>query len=120
VRAWQDEGLRHIRGLPHLQRLLLFNTLGVTDAGLAHVATLENIEMLQVCADISDAGLTHLSKLKKLKSLDVAGFITAEGAARLQRSLPQTKIMWRNVVPAAPDRTAESLSDSPFEPTTGK
>ncbi len=42
----------------------------VTDAGLAHLKPLANLEYLNLYStEISDAGLAHLESLSKLKSL---------------------------------------------------
>jgi ribosomal protein L37E len=75
-----DEGLRVLEGWPQIQRLSLGKR--ITDAGLAHVAGLYNLEVLTLSqTQISSAGLAHLQNLKKLYELHLSDalFVTDTG-----------------------------------------
>lgn len=66
----------------------------VTDAGLAHLARLRNLEFLDMSRTaVTDAGLTQLSGLTELRLLYVDGKTTTEGGRlALQRILPSVQI----------------------------
>ena len=52
-----DAGLEHIKGLPHLEVLLLGGTR-VTDRGLKHVSQLGQVRRLELRdTEVTDAGL---------------------------------------------------------------
>jgi hypothetical protein len=89
-----DDGLAHLTKLKRLKWLWL-NETKITDAGLAHLKRLPEIEVLLVGGNqISDAGLENLKGLRSLREIEVGcKTVTAEGATRLQRSLPQCKII---------------------------
>jgi|GEM_PF-2071555 hypothetical protein len=81
-----DAGLAHLRNLYELQWLTLQAGAGVTDAGLAHLAGMSKLRIL-VLADIqvTDAGLSHLKGLTALQALSVQGApITDAGLKDLQ------------------------------------
>jgi hypothetical protein len=66
----------------------------VTDAGIAHLAALEDLELVTLDdSQITDAGLTRLAKLPHLRWLRIARTkVSDAGVAALQRSLPGLKI----------------------------
>jgi hypothetical protein len=73
---------------------LLFCAL-ITDAGLAHLRPLSQLQDLNLagCALITDAGVAQLSSLSRLQRLDVSDcdLITEAGVAQLSAALPQLK-----------------------------
>jgi Leucine-rich repeat (LRR) protein len=68
-----------------LERLDLTDT-HVTDAGLAHLASLPKLQQLRLDGTpITDDGLVHLGKLKSLRELSLSGIkISSDGAKHLQ------------------------------------
>ena len=113
-----DAGLAHLTELPHLESLVLDQTQ-ITDAGLRHLADMRNMEWLDLSSTrITDAGLEHLQGLANIKNLILSNTevgdeglhhirelsalewllilgtqITAEGAEKLQRALPNCRIL---------------------------
>jgi len=82
-----DEGLKHLRGMPGLERLILRGVTEVTDAGAAHLAGLKNLRFLHLTRSrMTDAGLAHLHGLTRLEHLTLQdnGFSDA-GLAHLAR-----------------------------------
>jgi hypothetical protein len=65
-----DEGLEHIARLRQLVGLQLVN-VNITDAGLASLDKLAQLEHLDFQADITDAALSHLANLKSLRYLSL-------------------------------------------------
>lgn len=84
-----DDGLRALRRMGELQRLELEAGTKITDAGLEHLAGLRSLRQL---------------------SLDYTG-VTAEGVARLQASLPQTKIRWGSTIEEISDALGRYFGD---------
>jgi internalin A len=95
-----DAGLIHLRDLSALQTLFLFKT-NISDAGLKHLSKLKNLRYLSLCdTNITDAGLTELVGLDSLKHLSLTGTkVTDRGIAKLQKSLPNTRIARYQNVP---------------------
>ncbi len=87
-------GLVHLKGLTSLRFLHLERT-AVGDEGIEHLAGLTNLEYLNLYStNITDKSLEHLTGLKKLTSLYVwQTGVTDEGVARLERALPDLKIV---------------------------
>ncbi len=116
----QDEDLRHLAGLPGLEKLTLI-TGNVTDAGLGYLEHLHNLQELMLSytgvtgqgmasiarlhnlrslclrrTQVDDAGLTHLAALGKLEYLNLAGTpITDAGVIQLTR-LPLNRLQLQN------------------------
>jgi hypothetical protein len=68
-----DKGLQDLEGLTQLEGLWLDNTQ-VTDKGLEHVKGLTQLETLALRnTRVTDAGLQHLKGLTQLKDLDLLG-----------------------------------------------
>ena len=89
-----DEMMEHLAGLEELQ-ILHLNKAPITDVGLEHLAGLSKLDQLILTGTgITDAGLVHLKGLTKLKELHL-GFtgVSDEGAERLQKALPEVKIV---------------------------
>lgn len=80
-----DAGIAHIAGLTNLDTVVLSGS-GVTDAGLAHLKRLRKLEHLYFAnTKITDAGLVHLVGLTSLKTLDLTGTdVSDRGLARLK------------------------------------
>jgi hypothetical protein len=91
----RDESLVHLQGLGSLEELHLLDPKGLTDHGLARIAGITSLKVLQidpppsVWPAISDEGLRHLEALKRLERLSVRGArLSDEGIGRL-RTLPR-------------------------------
>ena len=87
--SFSDAGLAYIKNLTSLTRLHLFCVPGgdwpVTDAGLAHLSGLKDLEELRFTKirGLTEAGMVHLKPLRSLKKL--AGLtITDVGLAQLE------------------------------------
>jgi hypothetical protein len=96
-----DAGMASIGGLRGLVYLSL-NSIAVTDTGLQHLKGLSELTVLHLekCHNLTDAGLEPLTRLSKLRYLDLRDCpnITDESIARLQKVLPNCKIL-RGPVP---------------------
>jgi hypothetical protein len=67
----------------------------LTDAGVAHLTSLENLEWLHLGKTaVGDAGLMELAKLPKLKELTITFCpnVTDSGVSQLQAARPDLKI----------------------------
>jgi hypothetical protein len=90
-----DAHLKQVARVRKLRGLSLADTR-VTDAGLEELTALRDLEYLDLdgCA-VTDAGLRPLERLTKLEYLDLRNCpnITDAGVARLQKALPNCKIV---------------------------
>lgn len=90
-----DVGLERLLTLPRLTMLQL-NHVDVTDAGLALIGS--QTKLLNLTLDrlpVTDAGLKSLETLKSLRFLYLNDTeMTLDGAAALQRALPECSIHW--------------------------
>jgi Leucine-rich repeat (LRR) protein len=65
-----DADLENLEGLAQLRNLEIWDTMGLTDAGLAHFEGLKRLEGITLAnTKVSDAGLAHLSGLTELDTL---------------------------------------------------
>lgn len=112
-----DNGLKHLKELPRLQELYLFETnIGdkglshltestylekvcldgtkITDAGLKYMKKWEAIHMLHINSrnKLSDDGLDQLKHLTSLRELKVGKGITKDGIRRLKKEVPDCKV----------------------------
>ncbi|GAB3565419.1 ribonuclease inhibitor [Spirosoma luteolum] len=96
-----DAGLAVVGQLKNLQKLQLQHTR-ITDAGLARLADLPNLEYLNLYGTAtSDAGLASLARLPRLKTLYLwQTNVTEQGIARLQKAQPKLTID-RGTTPSA-------------------
>ena len=87
-------GLVHLKGLTKLRRLHLERTK-VGDEGIANLAGLINLEYLNLYkTNITDKSLRRMTGLKKLRRLYVwQTGVTDEGVAKLEKALPELKIV---------------------------
>ena len=70
-----DRHLKHLEGVTQLKGLTLWGADGLTDAGLASLGRLKNLEGLYFVRStpgFTPAGLAHLKTLKKLKTVNFA------------------------------------------------
>ncbi len=88
-----DSGLKHLKGLAKLQRLMLDND-EISDDGLVHLKGLVSLQDLSLAGTpVSDEGLAHLKGLKKLTVLHLAGsLVTPEGIADFKEAVPGCKV----------------------------
>lgn len=88
-----DAGVAHISGLTNLDTLVLSGTQ-VSDRGLAHLRKLSKLEHLYLAnTKITDAGLEHLAGLTSLKTLDLTQTrVTGAGLGRL-KSLARLEVL---------------------------
>ena len=88
-----DSSLASIRRLSKLKECDLSCT-NVGDAGIVHVATLDDLEVLNIYStDVSDASIPLLKRLTKLKELHLAWTkVTESGIADLRRALPGLEV----------------------------
>lgn len=84
-----DAGLATLAKMTNLERLHLENT-AVTDAGLAQLTGLAKLEYLNIYGSkVTDAGIAKLASNKALKKLYVwQTGVTADGAKKLQAAVP--------------------------------
>jgi hypothetical protein len=84
-----DAGLAHLASLRHLETLYLFDARAITDAGMAHLASLRHLETLYLfdARAITDAGMAHVGKMSTLRNLCLASntAITDEGVAQIAK-----------------------------------
>ena len=67
-----DQLVKNLRELPHLKTLAFMNCRTLTDAGLAVLTNLKNLEQLTFYATpVQDASLIHVGQLAKLKHLRI-------------------------------------------------
>ncbi len=78
-------GLQVLTKLPQLKSLNLRRSTHMTDAGLAYVKALPNLEYLSLLYNnVSNAGLAELKGLKKLKLLDLRGCVQVSDAGLME------------------------------------
>ncbi|WP_138086749.1 c-type cytochrome domain-containing protein [Phragmitibacter flavus] len=84
-----DAGLAYVAGMDNLERLHLENT-GITDEGLSHLGRLTKLEYLNLYGTkVTDAGLAKLANNKGLKKLFVwQTGVTPAGAKKLEEVIP--------------------------------
>jgi hypothetical protein len=91
-----DAGLAHVARLTELNELRLDSAADVTDIGLEALKDLGKLQSLSLqYTGVMDEGLVHLSGLKRLKELNLEGTaVTQRGVASLQKTLPKCKMLW--------------------------
>ena len=61
----------------------------ITDYGLKYLASMQELEYLNISGQITDQGLPHLAKLKSLRGLTLnSRAVTQEALAAMQAKLP--------------------------------
>jgi len=116
-----DADLATLKHLPDLEYLTLANTQ-ITDAGLAHLAGLNNLLVLTLSnTQVTDAGLVHLKALDKLEQLDLDGTkVTYQALDDLRTDLPRVSISlsrWtRSKLKGGINGTIQVDTGSPYSP----
>ena len=89
-----DRGLAHLATLDQLRRLSLAGTR-ITDSGLQHLSRMRGLEVLDLDGTtISDAGLVHLTNNTQLQVVTAKGTkVTAAGADALEEALPACQVV---------------------------
>jgi len=91
---YTDKGLAELANCRLLEDLSI-GSIGITDAGMDHIAKLTNLNRLHMfgCDNLTDAGLAKLAPLKSLRNLDIShAKITFAGLARLNTLSDLTKL----------------------------
>lgn len=96
----QITNLKHLEVLKFRDDLAVFSDrqVKVTDEGLAHVAKLESLKVLEIsdCGAITDAGMSYLSTMTNLETFDMPNSaIGDEGVAHLSK-IPRLKTLVMN------------------------
>ncbi|HEV3164766.1 MAG TPA: hypothetical protein VGZ22_12125 [Isosphaeraceae bacterium] len=81
-----DAGLAHIRGLNELECVYMWDPAELTDAGVAHLRGLKNLRTLHISkSKMTDAGLAWLKDLTRLENLSLQdNHFTDRGLAHLR------------------------------------
>ena len=88
-----DEALKSIGSMTNLKELTLNDCERITDAGIAHLKNLKNLEVLKLNeTKVTDKALQYLSDLKKLRHLEPSESMTEQALNTLQKQLPKLKI----------------------------
>jgi hypothetical protein len=104
-----DSDLAYMRGLPHLEKLVLKGHY-ITDAGMPHLQKLENLEDLSIYhTRVTDAGLVHLKALTKLTRLQLIDNEIDGPGLRHVAHLPCLEELWLTDGCAITDRDIEPL-----------
>ncbi|XP_047048320.1 F-box/LRR-repeat protein 14-like [Lolium rigidum] len=90
-----DEGMKAISSLPHLETLEIVFSHAVTDAGMrfiAHTPCLSNLT-LQMCHELTDAGVAELGRAHKLESLviEYCGVVSLQAVQGVAKSVHYSK-----------------------------
>lgn len=90
-----DAGLSVLPKLARLQALDLSDDPRITDKGMAHIKTLERLEVLYLNkTSITDKGLFELKPLEGLRSLSVGGSkVTAAAAEKFPEEMPNLRVV---------------------------
>uniref|UniRef100_M8B5Z9 F-box domain-containing protein n=1 Tax=Aegilops tauschii TaxID=37682 RepID=M8B5Z9_AEGTA len=88
---FDDEGMKALSSLPHLETLELILCHAVTDAGMrfiAHTPCLSNLT-LRMCHNVTDVGVAELEDAQKLESLVIesCGEVSLQAAQRVAKSV---------------------------------
>jgi Leucine-rich repeat (LRR) protein len=88
-----DAGLAHLEGLDNLEELRFYST-NVTEAGLVHLKGLTKLEWLNLIGtQITDEGLAHLEGLTDLKILELKNTkVTDAGVKKFKAAFPRCYI----------------------------
>jgi len=109
---YTDEGLLHLSRLKRLEELSICSGVGITDAGVSHIAQLPNLKRLDLmCNGLSNDGLATLATIKSLRYLTL-GFpnsrrVTVSGLNHLNAL---TNLMFLTVLSVMRDNAVLNLS----------
>jgi hypothetical protein len=87
ARAVTDNGLKQLRHCKALKHLQLREAARITDAAIAHIAELKNLEFALIDADrLTDESLVHIAKLPNLQGISLhLPLLTGSGLDSLTR-----------------------------------
>ena len=89
TRYVSDDGVRQLASMPQLEELDLSDHPGgtVTDRGLEALRALPNLRVFSMCwqRGISDAGVANLASCERLERVDLLGSPTGDGAIKALR-----------------------------------
>jgi hypothetical protein len=91
---YTDRGLADLAKLRQIEELHI-GSVGITDAGMEHVAKLTSLKKLHMfgCDKVTDKGLAKLTALKSLKNLDISySRLTIAGLAPLNSMVNLTRL----------------------------
>ena len=99
--TFSDSGLESISNLPKLRQLMIFGRHGtesnanITDAGIAALKNLENLQLLALnfCPKVKGTGFADLSQLPKLETVVVHGLSLDKAGMAALASLPHVKML---------------------------
>ena len=89
-----DRDLAFCRRLRYVRVIYASRPVGVTDAGLAHLAGLSQLQALSLRGTpVTDAGLVHLKGLSRLKDLDLVNTQVTDAGLVHVKVLPQLLLL---------------------------
>lgn len=90
-----DAGLAHLQVLKQLQILDLHKSLLITDKGIEALAPLSKLHKLELSyTRVTDGAVNALVTLKGLKTLHLSGTrITADGLKKIREGLPKCEVL---------------------------
>jgi hypothetical protein len=108
--ALTDAGLASLKGLKNLE-VLSVDGAEITDAGLEALLEMPRLEVLDLSkTKVSDAGLETLKRIKKLRFVRLDGSrVTCQGAQALQEALPDLRVLLEN---CEVNRSKEAAGDA--------
>jgi WD40 repeat protein len=117
-----DEGLAQVAGFSKVAELYLNGKeVPLTDAGLAALEGLKNLQQLRLAGKITDAGLVHLKGLPRLRNLWLDNLPITEAGLQHLKGLRLEIIGLENtkVSKEAAEKFRQSLPKQPGKPTPG-
>lgn len=104
-----DAGMAHLAGLRNMERLNI-NGPGITNKGLSYLTQMKKLNHLTLTGNFTDEGLRHLEGLKALSLLRIYSSDNFSPAAlqQLKNSLPNLQVL-----NADPDRAIAPLARRP-------
>lgn len=92
--SMDDASMPQLKNFTGLKRLHLYSNPGITDAGIAHIRDLKQIEALSLqFTKITDAALEMIAQLPNVRVLDVRGTqVTPGGAQKFRAARPDVKL----------------------------
>jgi hypothetical protein len=89
-----DAGMAHLDGLTQLQTLRILDGTQVTDAGMEHLDGLTQLQTLSLdYTQITDAGMQHLEGLTRLKELSLTGTQVTDAGLVYFKGLAQLQLL---------------------------
>jgi serine/threonine protein kinase/Leucine-rich repeat (LRR) protein len=91
-----DDGLAHVKKMPHLKELGLVDNRHVTGTGIAQLHELTSLRNLNLAGTrLTDKDLPHLKRLTDLTFLNLERTnLTKAGVEELRKALPGVAIQW--------------------------